>query len=153
MLEETSDRNAFFIEAESYYQDFMETFGADAMLFFAEAGDNLAAAAILVMCGGEGIYMFGASSTSHRLPGAAAGIQVAMMRAARDRGCTVYDLWGIPEHDPEIANDGRVAAAHGSDWSGLFRFKTGFGGEIVAYPKTVDRRYHRLTSVVARRMF
>jgi peptidoglycan pentaglycine glycine transferase (the first glycine) len=153
LLEETSDRNAFFIEQESYYRDFMATFGLNARLFFAVNDGDLAAAAILVMSGREGIYMFGASSTRHRVPGAAAGIQVSMMREARDRGCVVYDLWGIPEHDPAPTTDGHVRAAHGNDWSGLFRFKTGFGGEIVSYPRTVERRYHRLASVMARRMF
>jgi lipid II:glycine glycyltransferase (peptidoglycan interpeptide bridge formation enzyme) len=46
-------------------------------------------------------------------------LQWAAMRAAKAAGCTRYDLFGIPPTDDP---------AH--PMSGLYRFKTGFGGEI-----------------------
>ena len=82
----------------------------------------------------EAIYMYGASSTEHRAHGGAFALQFEAMRWARDHGAVRYDLWGIPKVDPVSTSEDdmkRVAGTRGSDWRGLFKFKTGFGGEIV----------------------
>jgi lipid II:glycine glycyltransferase (peptidoglycan interpeptide bridge formation enzyme) len=44
-----------------------------------------------------------------------------------------------------------VASSRGDDWRGLYRFKTGFGGDIVSYPPVLERRYSPVGSLVARR--
>jgi len=65
-----------------------------------------------------------------------------------------YDLWGIPKVDPVSTSEEdmqRIAGTRGSDWRGLFKFKTGFGGEVVTYPSTLERRYHRALAFAARR--
>src|SRR5699024_11275249 len=49
----------------------------------------------------EAIYMYGASSTEHRAHGASFLLQFEAMRWARERGCSRYDLWGIPKVDPK----------------------------------------------------
>jgi lipid II:glycine glycyltransferase (peptidoglycan interpeptide bridge formation enzyme) len=154
LLSETSDRNEFAIHSQDYYRRFLEIFGDDALCIFAEHDGNLAAAVIAVRFGREGIYMYGASSSHHRAHGAAFLLQFEAMKWARAAGCERYDLWGIPAVDPESLTDtgDTVARTKGSDWRGLYRFKAGFGGEIVDYPPVLERRYNTIGAVLARRL-
>jgi lipid II:glycine glycyltransferase (peptidoglycan interpeptide bridge formation enzyme) len=154
LLVDTSDRNDFGIHSQDYYSRFLEVFGDDAVCLFARTGPNLAAALISVKHGAEAIYMYGASSSQYRAHGAASLLQYEAMRWARSHGCTRYDLWGIPTEDPENVTDtgDTIVATKGEDWRGLFRFKTGFGGDIVTYPPMLERRYSVLGSLIARRL-
>jgi lipid II:glycine glycyltransferase (peptidoglycan interpeptide bridge formation enzyme) len=154
LLKDTSDRNEFGIHSRDYYADFLHEFGNDAALFFADAEGQIGASLIVAKFGTEAIYMYGASSTEHRAHGAAFYLQFEAMRWARDHGCTTYDLWGIPDQDPDTLERGStvgISGTKGDDWRGLFRFKTGFGGEIVSYPPTLERRYFPVLPWAARK--
>jgi lipid II:glycine glycyltransferase (peptidoglycan interpeptide bridge formation enzyme) len=156
LMRDTSERNEFGIHSYEYYEDFLKTFDEDAALFFARVDDdNIGAALIAATFGLEAIYMYGASSTEHRSHGAAFLLQFEAMRWARSRGCMVYDLWGIPDVDPESTrseNQTTIAGTKGEDWRGLFRFKTGFGGDIVSYPPTMERRHVPVLPWLARKL-
>jgi lipid II:glycine glycyltransferase (peptidoglycan interpeptide bridge formation enzyme) len=154
LLRETSERNEFGIHDESYYRDFMRIFGGDALLEIARVDGRPAAGLIAASFGDEAIYMYGGSSVEVRAHGAAFLLQFEAMRWARDKGLARYDLWGIPMRDPEVSaeNKDTVPATRGDDWRGLFRFKTGFGGEIVDYPVVLERRYRRFASRIAQRV-
>ena len=154
LLTDTAERNSFGVHGKAYYADFMRTFGDDALCIFAYADGALAAGLIAARFGEEAIYMYGASSTQNRAHGAAFLLQFDAMRWARESGCLRYDLWGIPVDDPDaIHEDGtRFATTKGDDWRGLFRFKTGFGGEIVGYPPVLERRYRPVAGFLAKRL-
>lgn len=155
LMEDTSGRNQFSIHSYDYYKDFLKLFGDDAFFVFASSEGKLAAAVISAAFGDQAVYMYGASSTENRAHGAAFLLQFEAMKWARDRGCTTYDLWGIPKEDPETlrADDNTsIAASRGDDWRGIYRFKTGFGGELVSYPKTLERRYLPVLPWLARRV-
>lgn len=156
IMQDTAQRNEFAVHSLDYYADFLDVFGDDALLLGAWSDERtLAAILISAVFGEEGIYMYGASSTTNRAHGAGAALQFEAMKWARDRGATTYDLWGIPARDPESVADGtsgRLAGTKGEDWRGLYRFKTGFGGEIVSYPPTLERRYLPLLPGIARRL-
>jgi len=155
LMEDTAGRNEFVIHSYDYYADFMDVFGDQARLFFAWADGHVASVLIAAAFGGEAIYMYGASSTEHRAHGAAFLLQFEAMRWARERGCTTYDLWGIPEQDPESlrsADNASIAGTKGSDWRGLYRFKTGFGGDIITFPPALERRYVPVLPWLARRL-
>ncbi len=156
LLRDTADRNAFGIHERGYYDDFMRIFGDAAVLLFAIVEEVPAAGLIAARFGEEAIYMYGASSTRYRAHGAGFYLQYEAMRWARENGCSRYDLWGIPAHDPpstEVDEGDRVAGTRGDDWRGLYEFKVRFGGEIVRYPPTLERRYHPLLAVLARRAY
>ena len=155
LLQDTSERNDFGIHIRQYYADFLDVFGSDALMLLARADGEVAAGLVSARFGNEAIYMYGASSTVHRAHGAAFLLQYEAMRWARDSGCTHYDLWGIPERDPEPTHDhgDRVSGTKGDDWRGLYRFKTGFGGEIVTYPPTLEKRYRPILSYLVRRRY
>ena len=154
VLRETSDRNEFGIHSARYYQRFLEVFGENALCIFADSEGSLAACVIAARFGSEAIYMYGASSTEFRQHGAAFLLQFEAMKWARDHECGFYDLWGIPVEDPSTvtASGDAIAGSKGDDWRGLYRFKTGFGGEIVSYPPTVERRYSQTGAFLARRI-
>ena len=156
LMQDTAQRNEFGIHSLDYYADFLELFGENAVLIGAWSDDNkLAAMVISASFGGEAIYMYGASSTQNRAHGAGFALQFEAMKWARERGATSYDLWGIPARDPDATKDdtsNKIAGTKGEDWRGLYRFKTGFGGEIVTYPATMERRYVPVLPWLARRL-
>ena len=101
-------------------------------------GEMLAAIAVFAL-GTRAWYMWGASGESGRnlMPNHA--LQWAAMRWAKARGCTLYDLWGIP--DEVGANPDAYAEpeswGEGGLW-GVYRFKQGFGGQVVRYTGAWD---------------
>jgi lipid II:glycine glycyltransferase (peptidoglycan interpeptide bridge formation enzyme) len=154
LLRETSQRNEFGIHDVSYYRDFMRVFGDHALLEIASVDGRPAAGLIVASFGDEAIYMYGGSSAEVRAHGAAFLLQFEAMRWARDRGLARYDLWGIPMQEPEAAAESQdsVPATKGDDWRGLYRFKTGFGGDIVEYPRMFARRHYGIASRLAQRV-
>jgi lipid II:glycine glycyltransferase (peptidoglycan interpeptide bridge formation enzyme) len=119
---ETAARDGFLIRPEAYYHDvwqrFLETGQADLLL--AWAGDEPVAGLILFYNGRTAWYMVGASAGEHRHLMPNHLLQWAAIERAKARGCTRYDMWGAPEVFDE------------SDrmW-GVYRFKQGFGGQVV----------------------
>jgi peptidoglycan pentaglycine glycine transferase (the first glycine) len=156
MLLDTASRNKFAVHVPSYYREFLRVFADDACLAFAEVEGKPVAGAVAAVFGDEAIYMYGASSTRERAHGAAFLLQHDMMRWARSRGARHYDLWGIPEYDPDssVTESGdRLAASTGNDRRGLYEFKTRFGGQIIRYPPPLERVYHPLLATLARKFF
>ena len=156
LLEDTARRNDFIIHERGYYQQFLRQFAGDTTVLVAEIEGRAVAAAIPVAFGDEAIYMYGASATQERGHGAAFLLQFEAMRWARERGCRRYDLWGIPEQDPVTSRHeegDRLVGTSGGDRRGLYEFKTRFGGEIVNYPRPLERRYLPLVPLMARRFY
>jgi lipid II:glycine glycyltransferase (peptidoglycan interpeptide bridge formation enzyme) len=156
MLKDTAWRNDFIIHEREYYRQFMRHFAGDATVLLAEVEGRPVAAAVPVTFGAEAIYMYGASSTLERGHGAAFFLQFEAMRWARERGCTRYDLWGIPDVDPVTSRNeegDRLVSTAGNDRRGLYEFKTRFGGEIIRYPAPQERRYVPVLSSLARRLY
>ncbi len=154
LMRETAARNEFGIHGFDYYADALGLFGDDARLLLAEIDGQVAAAGIAARFGTQGIYLYGASSTTIRADGAAFLLQYHLMRWARDRGATAYDLWGIPAADPEPLPEGAtgMTQSRGEDQRGLLSYKTRFGGDIVAFPWPMERRYAPILSAAARRL-
>ncbi len=61
------------------------------------------------------------------------------MRWAARQGCQEYDLWGIPDVD-EVELERQFAGRSDGLW-GVYRFKRGFGGQVVRSPGAWDRVY------------
>jgi lipid II:glycine glycyltransferase (peptidoglycan interpeptide bridge formation enzyme) len=156
MLRDTASRNDFAVHVPNYYREFLRVFADDACLAFAEVDGKPVAGAVAAVFGDEAIYMYGASSTRERAHGAAFLLQHDVMRWARSRGAQRYDLWGIPEYDPDssVSESGdRLAASTGNDRRGLYEFKTRFGGQIIRYPPPLERVYHPLLATLARKFY
>jgi peptidoglycan pentaglycine glycine transferase (the first glycine) len=141
LLQETGERDAFAVHAPEYYALATQLFVPKEMavwLIAEHAGAMLAAIAVFAL-GQTAWYMWGASGDGDRnlMPNHA--LQWAAMRWARARGCRTYDLWGIPDEvgaNPEAYAE---SESWGSDglW-GVYRFKQGFGGQVVRYAGAWD---------------
>ena len=153
LLQETSERNAFGIHDRAYYEDFLHVFDDRSVLLFSRTDGVPTSALIAARSGDEGRSMYAGSSTAHRGRGDAALLRFEAMRWARDHGCVRFDLGGIASEAPpgQRWSDGggvrRVPALEG-----VRQFKVGFGGEIIAYQPTVERRYHPRLAWLVRRV-
>ena len=134
MYETTAARDKIAIHPRSYYERLLSLEPANAAearpdlrLWVARYEGKALAAIITVFYNDEATYLYGASSDAQRNLMPAYALQWAAMRAARDAGCSTYDLYGIPPvDDPD------------HPMSGLYRFKTGFGGQIRHYAGAWD---------------
>jgi lipid II:glycine glycyltransferase (peptidoglycan interpeptide bridge formation enzyme) len=152
LLEDTAQRNEYRIHQRSYYDNLIGALGDDAALLFVRDGSTLMGGALAAAFGDEAIYLHGASSTKHRATGATAYLHFETMRWARERGCSRYDLGGIPAHDPPAGSDADSnPASRGQDLAGMYKFKVGFGGKIVEFPAMAERDYHPLLARLAKR--
>ncbi len=143
LLQETSERDGFGIHAVDYFDDLMRVFGDEAALFIAEFEGEPAAGLLALRGGDEAIYMYGATRSEFQRHMPAYLIQFEAMQWARKSGCALYDLWGIPATDEPPADavdsSGTVNVRDGM-W-GVYRFKQGFGGDVVSYPGLFERVY------------
>ncbi len=129
LYRQTAIRNNFFLHDISYFRIVLSARAndtlspADVYLLVAEVDDKPLAAMFLVVSAHRGTYLYGASSSDNRNYMATYALQWRAMQMAREKGCTEYDFFGVaPQADP----------AH--PLYGLYRFKTGFGGQL----------YHRM---------
>lgn len=101
-----------------------EAFGKNAKIYVAKtAGEHQPIAYGLILIDGEEAEYYEAASTdlNRKLPGAYA-LQWQVIRDLKKAGILRYNLWGIaPPNQPHHR------------YAGVTTFKTGFGGEVVAY--------------------
>lgn len=154
VLEETAKRGEFGIHSRAYYDDFVEVFADTSLLLFSRVNGEITAGLIAVRTGDQARSMYAGSATGKRFRGDAALLRFEAMRWARNAGCTRYDLGGIA-HKPPSEGTASIAGskeARGSDLDGVETFKTGFGGEIVTYPPTLERVYRPWVSWIMQRL-
>jgi peptidoglycan pentaglycine glycine transferase (the first glycine) len=120
----TGDRNEFLIRPKEYYlklwRYFMESDLAHVLI--AEYENKPIAHVILFHFGQTCWYFYGASANEERERMPTYALQWEAMKWAKNRGYTVYDMWGAPD----------IFDESDSMW-GVYMFKQGFRG-------TVERR-------------
>ncbi len=133
LMQATSVRDQFGIHTFDYYLKAWHIFvpRQQARLFLAEFDGHLLA-----------IYLYGASSNEYRNLMPNYLLQWEAIRWAKSQGALQYDFWGIPETDREE-----------EAMAGVYRFKRGWGGEIVRFVGCYERAYHPLAMRVAKRFF
>jgi lipid II:glycine glycyltransferase (peptidoglycan interpeptide bridge formation enzyme) len=126
----TARRQGIHLPGAGYYQAALDLFDQrDAVRLYLAFHAGEALAGIMVFRFAKTAYYLFGGSTEHRrelMPN-----YLLHWRAMLDfkaLGCDTYDWWGIPE---EPAPD--------HPWFGLYRFKTGFGGETVRYIGLYER--------------
>ncbi len=126
---QTGERGQFGLHPKNYYQKMLKL--KEVELWVAETAENaIIAANLMVFYGNTATYLHGASNYQNRNLMAPHLLQWINIQEAKNRGCKYYDFHGIaPESIPN------------HPWSGVTRFKKGFGGQIVNYPGTYDFIY------------
>lgn len=143
MMQTTGARNTFGVHSPEYYARAFDVFVPDhAALILAEHEGDPLAGVMVFAAGRSAWYLYGASSNVKRNLMAAYGVQWAAIRWAKARGCTIYDLWGIPDAD-EAALEAQFEARSDGLW-GVYGFKRGWGGQIVRSAGAFDHAYKPL---------
>ncbi len=140
----TSRREAFHVHSLEYYRQAYDLFQPQGMceLFFARLQDRPLAALMVFASGKTAYYFYGASADEERNRKPTYPLQWEAICWAKRRGCTQYDMWGIPDEAAEIPED-EVGEREDGLW-GVFRFKRGFGGAVRRAIQTYDRVYNPL---------
>ncbi len=161
LMTETGSRDEFGIHSETYYHHALELFsrtqhnptsqphiGGEAALLLADVEGETVAGLMVFALGQKAWYFYGASSNRHRSTMPTYALQWAAIRWAKARGCTRYDLWGIPDADEETLEAEFTERSDGL-W-GVYRFKRGFGGEVIRYVGLWEKALNPLYPFVAR---
>jgi len=130
MANDTARRQGINLPGVAYYQACLELFEPQdqVRLYLAHHAGDALGGIMVFRFGKVAYYLFGGSTDLKRelMPNYLLHWQAIL--DFRALGCEVYDWWGIPE---EPAPD--------HPWFGLYRFKTGFGGETVRYVGLYER--------------
>jgi peptidoglycan pentaglycine glycine transferase (the first glycine) len=140
----TGERNSFGVRSPGYYRMAFDLFEPASLvgLFLAEYRGEPLAGLMAFVLGDTAWYFFGASSATHRNLMAPYAVQWAAIRWAKTKGCTVYDLWGVPDEAEETLESQFTQRQDGL-W-GVYRFKRGFGGQLTRSVGAWDRVYSTL---------
>jgi lipid II:glycine glycyltransferase (peptidoglycan interpeptide bridge formation enzyme) len=131
MMQTTAARDQFGVHAPDYYARAYDLFRLhhECELLVAEFESRPLAALMVFAHGARAWYLYGASTGDERNRMPAYLLQWEAMRWARRRGCRSYDLWGVPDVELE-ALEAQFETRGDGLW-GVYRFKRGFGGELV----------------------
>jgi len=151
LLAVTGARNEFGVRSPDYIQTAFELFDQvdQVALFLAEINSEPLAGMMAFAFRDTAWYFFGASSDTHRNLMAPYAVQWAAIRWAKAKGCTSYDLWGVPDEDEDILEEEFASRSDGL-W-GVYRFKRGFGGRLTRTIGPWDRVYKVLRYRLYRR--
>jgi lipid II:glycine glycyltransferase (peptidoglycan interpeptide bridge formation enzyme) len=147
---DTARRQGIHLPDARYYRAALDVFGDEVRLYLAQHDGDVLAGIMVFRFGTTAHYLFGGSTDHKRELMPNYLLHWRAMIDFRALGCDTYDWWGVPE---EPAPD--------HPWFGLYRFKTGFGGETVRYiglyervlravPFAAERRLQQLKSRIRR---
>ncbi len=151
MMEVTAKRDGFAVHSLEYIRRAYDLFhpSGTAALFIAEYEKQPVAGLMVFRRGRRAWYLYGASSDEARELMPNYLLQWEAMRWARMNACVEYDLWGAPDEDERTLEAGFQRRSDGL-W-GVYRFKRGFGGQLVRAAQARDRVYQPLLYSVYRR--
>ncbi len=125
LYDQTSGRNGIRSNDKAYFRDVLETRAADTNspadveLLIASKEHQPLAAMFFVSTAERATYLYGASSNNNRRDMAPYALQWEAVKKAQQKGCAEYDMFGVSSKpDPS------------HPLYGLYRFKSGFGGEV-----------------------
>lgn len=144
LMLETGDRDKFGVHSKKYYQLAFQLFNSskNVALLLAYYKDEPLAGLMVFKSGTRSWYFYGASNNKERNRMPTYLLQFEAMKWAKTQGCTSYDLWGIPDEEEKVLESEFDKRSDGL-W-GVYRFKRGFGGEIVRSAPALDRVYNPL---------
>lgn len=118
---DTVGRKQFHSRPLSYYQAAAEALGAT--IFIAALDGTPLAAGFTIAFGRRLVHLYGGTSDSVPSARASYALQWEMIKWGVERGCRIYDMWGVPRRFD------RADPAHG-----YAAFKTNWGGRLGSYP-------------------
>lgn len=147
IMQQTAARAEFAIHSREYYRKAWEIGGDGARLLIASLKGEDVAAFLIFGLGSEGQYMYSGANDAGLKSGANHLLQWHAIQWTRSQGCRRYDLWGIPEaigrmvSEPESEREQAEQRAKSDPLYGAYRFKKGWGGDVVRYLPAYDQVY------------
>ena len=140
-MQVTGQRDGFGVHSLEYFRRAYDLFQPPGMcaLLMAEYDGRPLAGLMVFARGARAWYFYGASNDEERNRMPTYLLQWEAMRWAKARGCSEYDLWGVPDADEAALEAGFTDRSDGL-W-GVYRFKRGFGGELKRSAGAWDRPY------------
>jgi len=141
LMQATAVRDGFGVHSQAYYQmiyDLYAPFG-NCGLFQAEYQGKPLAALMALKQGKRCWYFYGASNDEERNRMPTYLLQWEAIRWAKQNGCEMYDLWGVPDADEQTL-EANFTNRHDGLW-GVYRFKRGFGGSLMRSAGAWDKVY------------
>lgn len=133
IMRTTGIRDGFIIRSYDYFKTMLNALGEHARLYMAYYEGEAIAGAICTNYGNKTWYQYGASSNEHRDKMPNYLLQWHMIQWAINNGSDIYDFRGVSGNmDPN------------SPHYGLWRFKSGFGTELVKFAGEFEYVYHPL---------
>ncbi len=146
LMRGTGARARFAVHSEAYYRTAWRLFQPRSRLLLAELAGQVVAAHLVFADAQAGRYLYSGADERGLRAGANHLLAWHALRWARAQGCLCYDLWGIPDElgraaaAPDAATRAALeAAAQNDPLIGVYRFKKGFGGQVVRYLPAYDR--------------
>lgn len=141
MMTVTGGRDGFGVHSLEYYRKAYELFHPTGManLLVAEFESRPLAALMVFALGKRAYYLYGASTDEERNRMPTYLLQWRAMQWAKARGCVEYDLWGVPDADEQTL-EAQFETRHDGLW-GVYRFKRGFGGQVLRAAQAMDKVY------------
>ena len=139
---ETAKRAGFKGHRAEYYRKMIELPLARQLVAY--YGNEPIASNINIVFNGTCTYLHGASASRGRSVMAPYLLQWRSILEARSLGCRTYDFWGIAPATSENSGAGPVTCFHGfcwragHSWTGVTRFKVGFGGRAINYSEPFE---------------
>lgn len=130
LYRKTAERDGIAIHSKDYYKGLFKKaleHGTDVRLYIARHENQPLASIIVLFFGNQATYLYGASSNEKRNLMPAYLLQWEAICDAKAVSMHSYDFYGIPPTDDP-----------GHPMSGLYRFKTGFGGTCVHREGSID---------------
>lgn len=122
LMIETGKRDGFPIRSKDYFRKMLENLGEHCRLYICYYEDVPVSGAICVQYAGKTCYVYGASASYYRNVMPNYLMQWNMICWAIESSCEIYDFQGIPFYKDETHPN-----------YGVYRFKSGFNGEIMTY--------------------
>ncbi|HOV30302.1 MAG TPA: peptidoglycan bridge formation glycyltransferase FemA/FemB family protein [Anaerolineaceae bacterium] len=144
MMQTTAQRDGFALHSAEYYRKAYAIFEPQGQAVLLEAVlDQQPLAYLMAFLQHERAwYFYGASDDENRNLMPTYLLQWEAMRWAKANGAKTYDLWGIPDEDEAVLEEQFTSRSDGL-W-GVYRFKRGFGGQVLRSAPAFIRVYKPL---------
>lgn len=142
LMIETGNRDGFSIRSKGYFRRMLQNLGCHCRLYMCYYNEQPLSGAIAVQYAGKTCYVYGASTAQHRNVMPNYLMQWNMICWAVENGCDIYDFQGIPFYKNENHPN-----------YGVYRFKSGFNGEVLTYAGEFVKKYGLFKSAIIEKSY
>lgn len=138
---QTGERKGFPVRSKEYIENLVDAFSDKVRVILCRYKGEVVSGMVLSIYANRASYIFGASSENHRNVMPNYLMQWEAIKYAKAQGCTEYDFMAVPVNLDEK-----------SSMYGVYRFKSGFSGEVMRYAGEFDFVFNKPKALVFKSM-